>query len=260
MDFSKVFLERRSVRAYDGRPIPGEIKDKIVAATLRAPTAGNLMLYTILDIEDQALKERLAVTCDDQPFIARAPWVLIFLADYARMMAFFEKSGVGDTCLREGKPFLSPQESDLLLACCDALIAAQTAVCAAESLGLGSCYIGDVMENWEIHRDLLCLPRYTFPITMLCFGYPTEQQIHRPQPARPPRELVVREKPLRLAVGRRADVLVYRPGLRELRPSKRRRKRRPVPVCPQIRGRLQRRNAQERRLHAEGLALNSRRR
>jgi len=193
MDFSRVFLERRSVRAYDDRPIPGEIKDKILAATLRAPTAGNLMLYTILDIEDQALKERLAVTCDDQPFIARAPWVLVFLADYARMMAFFEKSGVGDTCLREGKPFLSPQESDLLLACCDAIIAAQTAVCAAESLGIGSCYIGDVMENWEIHRDLLSLPRYTFPVTMLCLGYPTEQQARRPQPARLPRELVVQK-------------------------------------------------------------------
>jgi FMN reductase (NADPH)/FMN reductase [NAD(P)H] len=150
-----------------------------------------MMLYTILEIEDQALKERLAVTCDHQPFIARAPWVLVFLADYARMMAHFEASGVPERRAREGKPFIAPRESDLLLACSDALIAAQTAAVAAESLGLGSCYIGDVMENWETHRELLALPRYTFPIAMLCFGWPTEQQAARRQPARLPKDIVV---------------------------------------------------------------------
>ena len=191
MDFSEVFLERKSVRAYHDKPIPEEVKGQVLSAMLRAPTAGNMMLYSVLEIEDQPLKERLSETCDNQPFIAKAPWVLVFLADYARMMAFFEASGVPERCIREGKPFLKPRESDLLLACCDALIAAQTAACAAESLGLGSCYIGDIMENWETHRDLLHLPRYTFPIAMLCFGYPTEQQIRRPQPTRLRQTLIV---------------------------------------------------------------------
>jgi FMN reductase (NADPH)/FMN reductase [NAD(P)H] len=191
MDFPKVFLERKSVRAYADASIPDEIRDKVLAAALRAPTAGNMMLYTILEIEDQALKERLAVTCDHQPFIAKAPWVLVFLADYARMMAHFRASGVPERCARDGKPFLAPRESDLLLACCDALIAAQTAAVAAESFGLGSCYIGDVMENWETHRELLALPRFVFPITMLCFGWPTDQQAARRQPARLPKDIIV---------------------------------------------------------------------
>jgi len=191
MDFSRTFLERKSVRAYEERLVPMDVKAQVLEAALRAPTAGNMMLYTILDIEDRALKDRLAETCDHQPFIAKAPWVLVFLADYARMMAFFEASGVGERCHREGKALVKPRESDLLLACCDALIAAQTAVCAAESLGLGSCYIGDVMENWETHRDLLALPRYTFPITMLCLGYPTAQQAARAQPARLPASVVI---------------------------------------------------------------------
>ena len=69
-----------------------------------------------------------------------------------------------------------------MLACCDALIAAQTAVIAAESLGIGSCYIGDIMENYEAHRDLFGLPQYVFPICLLCFGYPTQQQMQRPRP------------------------------------------------------------------------------
>jgi FMN reductase (NADPH)/FMN reductase [NAD(P)H] len=68
-----------------------------------------------------------------------------------------------------------PSEGDLVLALMDALIAAQTAVIAAESLGIGSCYIGDIIENWEIHRDLFCLPRYTFPAALLCFGRPAEK-------------------------------------------------------------------------------------
>ena len=62
-----------------------------------------------------------------------------------------------------------------MLACCDALIAAQTTVIAAESLGIGSCYIGDIMENYEVHRDLLHLPRYVFPIALLCLGRPTRE-------------------------------------------------------------------------------------
>lgn len=193
MDFSKVFLNRKSVRAYEEKPVHGDVKVKVLQAAVRAPTAGNMMLYSILDIEEQALKDRLAETCDHQPFIAKAPWVLVFLADYARLMAFFERSGVDERCAREGNPFLKPRESDLLLACCDALIAAQTAVCAAESLGLGSCYIGDIMENWEMHRDLLSLPRYTFPIAMLCLGWPTEQQVRRPQSARLPESVVIQK-------------------------------------------------------------------
>ena len=73
----------------------------------------------------------------------------------------------------------TPQEGDLFLACCDALIAAQNAVVAAESLGIGSCYIGDIIEQYETHKELLNLPQYVFPICMLVFGYPTEQQKQR---------------------------------------------------------------------------------
>ena len=67
----------------------------------------------------------------------------------------------------------------MMLAINDALIAAQTGVLAAEELGLGSCYIGDIMENFEIHREMFNLPKYAIPITMLCIGYPTEQQKNR---------------------------------------------------------------------------------
>lgn len=66
-----------------------------------------------------------------------------------------------------------------MLAVTDTAIAAQNAVVAAESFGIGSCYIGDIMENCEEQRKLLQLPEYVFPAVMIVFGWPTKQQMKR---------------------------------------------------------------------------------
>ena len=186
-----IILNRKSTRQFLAKAIPEETKADIIGSTLRAPTAGNLMLYSIIEVNDQAAKNTLAVSCDHQPFIARAPWVLLFLADYQRWFDYFQFCGTGDFARRTGLPVRKPAEGDLMLACCDALIAAQTAVIAAESCGLGSCYIGDIMENYETHRDLFRLPRYTFPICLLCLGYPTKAERARQSTSRFDREFVV---------------------------------------------------------------------
>jgi len=167
-----VIQNRRSVRAYDDRPIERETVDRIIQAAMRAPTAGNMMLYSIIEIDDQTLKDKLAVSCDNQPFIARAPLLLLFVADYQRWFDYFVLSDVEGYCQAQGQEFRYPGEGDLMLACCDGLIAAQTAVLAAESLGIGSCYIGDILERYEYHRELLDLPQYVSPIALVCFGYP----------------------------------------------------------------------------------------
>ena len=185
----EILLNRKSVRAYEDRPIEPDIKGTILEATLRAPTAGNMMLYSIIDVTNQRIKDWLAVTCDNQPFIARAPMVWVFLADYQRWHDYFIHSGVEK--LRQ--PMRTPEEGDLFLACCDALIAAQNAVVAAESFGLGSCYIGDIIEQCEAHRELLNLPQYVFPICMLVFGYPTEQQKNREMTSRFDEKFIVFE-------------------------------------------------------------------
>lgn len=84
-----------------------------------------------------------------------------------------------------------------LLAVSDATIAAQNAVVAAESLGIGSCYIGDIMEHCELHQELLGLPKYVFPAAMLVFGYPTEQQKERTKPERADLRHIVHENTYR---------------------------------------------------------------
>ena len=86
---------RKSVRVFTGEPVSGEIKEAVLAAAAQAPTAGCQQLYTVLDITDQALKDRLAVTCDDQPFIAKAPVVLIFCADCQKWYDAYAEAVLG---------------------------------------------------------------------------------------------------------------------------------------------------------------------
>lgn len=171
----KSLYERKSIRVYEDKPISPKEKQLILHAAAQAPTAGCQQLYTILDITDQNLKEQLAETCDHQPFIAKAPMVLVFCADCKKWY---------DAYLEANLDPRAPGVGDLMLAVSDTAIAAQNAVVAAESLGIGSCYIGDIMENCEEQRKLLNLPDYVFPAVMLVFGYPTEQQKKRPKPQR----------------------------------------------------------------------------
>lgn len=186
-----MILARRSLRAYLEKPLLQAEKDAILEAAMRAPTAGNMMLYSIIEVADQALKEKLVKTCDNQPFIARSSFVLIFLADYQRWVDYFDYCGAEARCKELGGQPRKPQEGDFLLACADALIAAQTAALAAESLGIGSCYIGDIKENYETHQEMFNLPPYVFPAAMLCFGYPRPVKAPHRRTPRYDREFIV---------------------------------------------------------------------
>ena len=196
--------DRKSVRVYEDRPIAPEVKKAILEAAIQAPSAGNMALYTVLDITDQSIKDKLAVSCDNQPFIATAPMVLIFCADYRRWY---------DVFCKYVDEVRKPDMGDLFLAEADTLIAAQNAVVAAHSLGLGSCYIGDITENFEYHKELLNLPQYVVPAAMLCIGYPTQQQMQRPKPPRHAVSAMVHENGYDLEkAGAMTDMLAIQQG------------------------------------------------
>lgn len=179
---------RKSVRAFEDRRIEPEKKALILKAAAEAPTAGNQQLYTIIDVTSQEIKERLVKSCDNQPFIAKAELVLVFCADPLKWYDAFKAEGCQPRELGVG---------DLMLAVSDANIAAQNAVTAAWSLGIGSCYIGDITENCELQREILSLPEYVFPAAMLVFGYPTEQQISHEKPPRCDMRHIVHENSYR---------------------------------------------------------------
>jgi nitroreductase len=171
-DVISQLMQRRSVRSWEDTPVTAEHIQTIKETVLRGPSAGNMMLYSVIDITDSAKKAALAKLCDNQPMIERAPLLWLFAADYQKWMDYYEASGAVEEGKRRGIPESPPGTGDLFISICDALIAAQSAVTAADSLQVGSCYIGDILEQYEQVKELLDLPRYVFPITMVCFGYP----------------------------------------------------------------------------------------
>lgn len=184
----KLLHSRRSVRIFEDKPVPQELKQQLFEAAFAAPTAGNQQLYTIIDVTDESLKQKLSVSCDNQGFIAKAPVVLVFCADCKK---WYDMYLTADASPR------APGVGDFILAVDDALIAAQNLVTAAESLGLSSCYIGDIMENRETQIELLGLPRFVFPAAMLILGYPTAAQAEREKPKRADGKFVVHENSYR---------------------------------------------------------------
>ena len=200
-------MERKSVRVFTDRPIAPEAVSAILEAAVNAPTAGNQQLYTIINVTDPKLKEQLSESCDHQPFIAKAPLVLVFCADCRKWYNAFLAYGCAPR---------KPGVGDLMLAVSDTNIAAQNAVVAAQSLGIGSCYIGDIMENAEQQRQLLNLPEYVFPAAMLVFGYPTAEQMERPKPPRSPMEQIVHENTYRdMNAEELKQMLSIKTGLRD---------------------------------------------
>ena len=196
--------DRKSVRVFEEKAIPAAMKQSILEAAAQAPSAGCQQLYTILDITDQNLKDALADSCDHQPFIAKAPLVLVFCADCKKWY---------DAYIEAGCTPRKPGVGDLMLAVTDTSIAAQNAVVAAESFGIGSCYIGDIMENCDAVREMLHLPDYVFPAVMLVFGWPTQQQKDRQKPQRCAMEHIVHENGYRTMDGAELrDTFGYKAG------------------------------------------------
>lgn len=181
-----VIEQRSSTRQFkQGVQPTDEQRAAVLHAATRAPSAGAMMMYSIIDVRKQETLDRLSVLCDNQPFIAKAPWALVFVVDYAKWIDLFEHVGcfTPEFVERTGKaPRRSPHMGDFSIAAQDTVIAAQTAAIAAEAVGLGSCYIGDVVEQAEQMAELLDLPAHTMPLSMLVLGTPAKERPATPHP------------------------------------------------------------------------------
>lgn len=171
----KELIERKSIRVFTEKEISNDDKQAILLSAVNAPSPGNQQLYKIIDITDQKIKEELSILCDNQPFIAKGKLVLVFCADFRKWLDAFSYADADPRKVGMG---------DMILAMQDSIIAAQNAVTAAWALGIGSCYIGDVLENKEKMVELLKLPKYVLPSTVVVFGYPSKQQQEREKPKR----------------------------------------------------------------------------
>jgi nitroreductase len=95
----KSLYDRKSVRVFEDRPIPADMKKTILETAAQAPSAGCQQLYTIIDVKDQAIKDALADFCDHQPFIAKADMVEVFCADCKKWYDAYIEAGCFGICI-----------------------------------------------------------------------------------------------------------------------------------------------------------------
>ena len=179
-------LDHRSVRGYKPDPLPAGTLETLVAAAQSAATSSNMQWTSVISVTDAAKKKALAEIAGNQKHIEQCPLYLCWVADMTRNTLISKAEKVEF----ETMPWLET----FMVACIDVALAAQNAVVAAESLGLGTVYIGAMRNDPERVARLLELPRQSFVVFGLCVGYATEQAAGEVKPRLPQGVVVHRER------------------------------------------------------------------
>lgn len=163
---AEFFSHRATVRKYTDETPSRELIDSLLKAAAKAPTTGNMQLYSVVETRDPEMRRRLAELHFNQPAAAGAPLMLTFCADYYRFTRWCEVSDA-DPGYDNFLSFTS--------AMMDAVILTQQFVTLAELSGLGTCYLGTCLYNAPEIAALLKLPRLTVPVACISAGYPAER-------------------------------------------------------------------------------------
>lgn len=161
-----------SVRDYKPDPVSIETIETIVAAGQRASTSSNLQMYSVVVVTDERKRNRLMHLCGNQEHIAQAPVYMAWCADLSRLERVCDHQGYNNE---------SGYMENLILAVVDATLAMQNAALAAESLGLGFCYIGGIRNHPGEVIELLALPPLVFPVCGMTLGWPVQPPRIRPR-------------------------------------------------------------------------------
>jgi nitroreductase len=166
----RLLLERASLRSFSDEKIPEDVLYSILDAGNHAATGGNLQPYSIIKIEAEENRQWLADRCG-QGFIAKAPVNLVFCIDLHRNQRWAELETAPYTAQHSFRHFWISFQ--------DTVIAAQNICTAADAMGLGSVYIGTVMDLFQDIIERLKLPKGVFPVVLLCLGYPKNPPVPR---------------------------------------------------------------------------------
>lgn len=180
-DVKSTLLDRRSIRRYEREPITDEQMDFIYNAIRNTPTSYNGQQYSVIDITDQQLKERL-YELTNQKQIKTCSHFLLFCADYYKITR--------GAHLKEIKmPSFTETTDGILVGTIDAALAMMSAVVAAESLGLGTCCIGYARTAApKEFAEMLQLPKGVMVVCGLALGVPRELPDLKPKQ---PKSLVI---------------------------------------------------------------------
>ncbi|MFG6667003.1 oxygen-insensitive NADPH nitroreductase [Halomonas sp. HNIBRBA4712] len=182
-DTIQQMMSHRSIRRFRDQPLPEGLLIELVKAGQAAATSSHVQAYSIIHVKAPENREKLAELAGGQPYIASAATFLVFCADMKRPLEAAERAGA---------EVVSGMTEQLLVATVDAALVAQNVVVAAESEGLGICYIGGIRNNPDAVSELLRLPRHVYPVFGLCLGYPDTERLPEVKP-RLPVEAVLKE-------------------------------------------------------------------
>jgi len=157
--------QHRSIRKYKPDPVSDDILDKILNAGIRTSSSGNMQTYSIIVTQDPDLRNQLLEPHLQQSMVIDAPVLLTFCADFHRMRRWLNISDAPDNF---------DNYFSFMVGAIDAILVSQTVALAAESLGLGICFLGSTFANADQIGSILNLPKNVVPVTGFSLGYPAE--------------------------------------------------------------------------------------
>ena len=163
----KTMLQHRSIRKFTAEEIDEQTLDLILKAACNGSTMGNMQLYSIVVTKDKEKMQAMAPFHFNQPIATNAPVILTFVADFNRFNKYCEH--------RDAATDAYSNLQSYHWAVIDAIIAAQNACVAAESMGLGICWLGTITFNVDKFVETLQLPKHTLPVACIAFGHPDEE-------------------------------------------------------------------------------------
>lgn len=166
MDVIQALHSHRSIRTYNSQPIPEDVLNEVLDAGIRASSSGNMQSYSIIVTKDESLRQALYEPHMGQSMVVDAPVLLTFCADFRRMRKWLAQSGA---------PLNFDNFMSFMIAAIDATLVSQNVAIAAESKGLGLCYMGSTLANCDKIGELLELPEGVVPVVGYSLGYPDEQ-------------------------------------------------------------------------------------
>ncbi|XJZ27958.1 oxygen-insensitive NADPH nitroreductase [Bacillota bacterium Lsc_1132] len=167
-------LNHRSIRHFEEKPLTDEQIKTIVACAQSASTSSYIQAYSIIGIKDKEKKKKLAAIAGEQAYVANNGHFFVFCADLHRHEV------IGELEHKDVIPSIESTEK-FMAAIIDAALAAQNAAAAAESMGLGICYIGGIRNNLEEVKKLLKTPERVIPLFGMAIGYPAKITDKKPR-------------------------------------------------------------------------------
>lgn len=172
MDVIELLRSHRSIRKFTDEPIDDSTVENIVSAGFSAATSSNLQGATVIRVRSAATRSAIAALTGGQSYVETAAVFLVWCADLHRSAVACEMAG-GD--------FHPGMTEHFIIAATDCAIAAQNAVVAAESLGIGICYIGGIRNDPAQMTELLELPDQVVPLFGMCLGHPDQDPARKPR-------------------------------------------------------------------------------